>query len=107
LLDGRRAVVQYLGPTETDLSALADGLARDNWFVLFENLAAPVPTTDEEAHGGCDKPDCGRAAGGGGGCTSCGTGGGCSSCGGGKVDMRAYFAHLRGQMEARGRVPLA
>jgi hypothetical protein len=106
LLDGRRAIVQYLGPQDVDISPVADALAGDDRLVLFENLAVAAPTADEDAHAGCDKPDCGRTNGAGG-CTSCGTGGGCSSCGSGKVDMRAYFAHLRGQMEARGRVPLA
>jgi len=94
-LDGRRVILQYLLAGSCDPAALVQRLAaRFEIEVWLENLAAPVP--DEHA-GGCDKPDCGRANGGSG-CTTCG-GGGCSSCGSSKVDMRAYFAHLRDKME--------
>jgi uncharacterized membrane protein len=105
LLEGGRAILQYLGPADADVAPLADALADGDLFVLFENLAVPAASAEDEHHGGCDKPDCGRV--GGGGCTSCESGGGCSSCGSGKVDMRAYFAHLRTQMENQRRVPLA
>ncbi len=63
----------------------------------------PDPTTAT-----CGKPDCGS----GGGCSSCGTGGGCStgSCSRGAVksaaELTAYFADLRGKMEAAARTPL-
>jgi hypothetical protein len=67
-------------------------------------LAVPA-APDAHEHGGCDKPDCGRTAGGG--CTSCSSGGGCSSCGSSKVDLRPYFSHLRDKMEAKGRIALA
>jgi PSP1-like protein len=104
LLEGRKAVVQFLGSAEIDLTSLVNALAeRHELLVFFENAAAPAPAEEEE--GGCGKPGCGRAEGGGG-CTSCESGG-CSSCGSGKVDMRAYFAHLRTQMENQRRVPLA
>jgi hypothetical protein len=104
LLEGGKAVLQFLAAGDVDVSPLADALAeRHNFLVFFENLA--MPAAPEEHHGGCGKPDCGKT--GGGGCTSCGTGGGCSSCGAGKVDMTAYFSHLRSQMEKSHRVPLA
>ncbi len=104
LADGRRAVVQYLGGQPCDPELLVDALQnRHDVEVLLEDLATP---RDEAGSGGCDKPDCGRSAGGGG-CTTCETGGGCGSCGHGKIDMKAYFAHLRGKMEQSGRVPLA
>jgi hypothetical protein len=102
LLDGRRAVVGCLHAAGCDATALAAALAeRHGLEVLLEDLAGPAPAEDE--HGGCGEPGCGRASGGG--CSSCGPGG-CSSCGGGKVDMAAYFAHLRTRMEQRHRTPL-
>jgi hypothetical protein len=101
LLDGGTAIVQYVGG-EAHLDGFAQALeARFALAVRLENLALP-PASSEE-HGGCDKPDCGRNAGG---CSTCSTGGGCSSCGSAKVDMRDYFAHLRDQMEHRQRRPL-
>jgi PSP1 C-terminal conserved region len=108
LLDGRKAVLQFLAAAEVDVSPLADALAEHHdVLVLFENLATPIaPAEHDDHHGGCGKPDCGKTEGGGG-CTTCSTGGGCSSCGSGKVDMTAYFAHLRTQMETSRRVPLA
>ncbi len=103
LLDDKKAVLQYVSAETVDLAPLADRLAQDHdLFLLLENLALPGKDAEEETHGGCGKPDCGRAKGGG--CSDCGSGG-CSSCGSGKVDMRIYFAHLRTQMEQR-RVPL-
>src|SRR5439155_8296543 len=61
LLEGGRAILQYLGPADTDISPLADALAaRHDVLVLFENLALPTPPADE-GHGGCDDPNCGRA----------------------------------------------
>jgi hypothetical protein len=106
LLDGRQAILQHLSVTECDYTPLVEALSRRHDLQVFlENLAAPAPV-EEEAHGGCGKPDCGKTAGGS--CTTCGTGGGCSSCASGSgVDMRAYFAHLRGKMEeAHQRRPL-
>jgi cell fate regulator YaaT (PSP1 superfamily) len=102
LLEGRQAIVQYLGDA-TNLDTLATALERELALeVRLENLAEPASPAEE--HGGCDKPDCGRGAGG---CSTCSTGGGCSSCGSHKVDMRDYFAHLRDKMENNQRRPLA
>jgi cell fate regulator YaaT (PSP1 superfamily) len=107
LLDGRQAVVQHLAPADCDAGALVEVLARGHGLVArLENLALPAAPAEEEGAGGCGKPGCGRTAGGGG-CSTCGSGGGCSSCGSGKVDMRAYFAHLRERMEQHAaRTPL-
>ena len=103
LLDRSQAIVQFLGPSDADFNDFVDALAsRHQMPIHLENLALPQEHLDV-SHGGCGKPDCGRVDGGG--CTTCGTGGGCSSCGGGKVDMKAYFAHLRTKMEER-RTPL-
>jgi cell fate regulator YaaT (PSP1 superfamily) len=98
LLDGRQLILQHLAWQECDPAPLVDALARAHDLVVrLESLAALAgPPEEEEGHGGCGQPGCGRAKGGG--CTSCGSGG-CTSCGSGGVDLRAYFAHLRGQME--------
>ena len=102
-LDGRCVILQYLLAENCELGPLVNGLATQfDVEVWLENLAMPV---EVEQHGGCGEPNCGRVNGSGG-CTTCSSGGGCSSCGSGKVDMRAYFAHLREQMEATGRQPL-
>ncbi|MBM4067485.1 MAG: hypothetical protein FJ271_00865 [Planctomycetes bacterium] len=105
-------VVQFLG-AQSEAQALAAALAdRHGLAVLMENLAA-MP--DDPVEAGCGKPDCGQGKEGG--CTSCSSGGcstggcatGCATgcgTGGTRVDMRDYFAHLRGKMESR-RVPLA
>jgi cell fate regulator YaaT (PSP1 superfamily) len=103
--DGAQAVIQFIGNDEgTDKLALAlepiFGIA-----IRLENLAAPL-AAEEHEHGGCDKPDCGRTADGGG-CSTCSTGGGCSSCGSSKTDISQYFGHLRNKMEASQRIPLA
>ena len=105
LLDGRHAIVQFVGGGEEDVTRLAATLAQQPIEIRFENLAAPAAVDHEDhASGGCGKPDCGRVDGGG--CTTCSTGGGCSSCGSSKVDLRPYFAHLREKMEATHRTPL-
>jgi cell fate regulator YaaT (PSP1 superfamily) len=97
LLDGQQAVLHFVGD-EPQLDDFAQALERHfDLQMRFENLAQPA-AHDEEEHGGCGKPDCGKSAGGAGGCTTCSTGGGCSSCGV-KVDMRDYFGHLREKME--------
>jgi cell fate regulator YaaT (PSP1 superfamily) len=102
-LDRATAIIQFLGRADADFAPLVDGLAaRHHVQIRLENLA--LPQEHQEMHGGCGKPDCGRVDGGG--CSSCDSGGGCSSCGGGKVDMKAYFAHLRTRMEERQRTPL-
>jgi hypothetical protein len=95
--DGKQAIVQFLG-SDDGIEKLAHRLEEQlGLTVRFENLAIPAPKEEHK----CDKPDCGRDAGG---CTSCSTGGGCSSCGSSKVDMRDYFGHLRTKMEKR--IPL-
>lgn len=99
--DGQQAIVQFVG-NDTDTETLA--LELEHHFhvtIRLENLV--VPAAPEEQGSKCDKPDCGKEAGG---CTSCSTGGGCSSCGTGKkVDMSEYFGHLRTKMA--NRIPLA
>ena len=101
MFDGSQAIVQFVGD-ETATEPFV--LALETHFkitVRLENLAG---AKEEHDHGGCDKPDCGRQAGGG--CSTCSTGGGgCSTCGSGKTDLREYFGHLRTQMESR--IPLA
>lgn len=106
LFDGQNAFVQFVGQSD-DADRLAAALeAQFRLTVRLENLAAPAEAEHHEDEPGCGKPDCGRTSEGGG-CTSCASGGGCSTCGAGGVDLRAYFAHLRGQMEANRRIPLA
>jgi cell fate regulator YaaT (PSP1 superfamily) len=106
LLDGRHAIVQFVGGADVDAENLAAALPADDAIEFrLENLATPAPVDHEDhSHGGCGKPDCGRTEGGG--CSTCSTGGGCSSCGAGQVDLRPYFAHLRDKMEAQHRTPL-
>jgi hypothetical protein len=104
LFDAQLAVVQFVGD---DADSLSFAQALEQQFgvtIRLENLANPVETPDETKTG-CDKPDCGRSAGGS--CTSCSSGGGCSSCGSGKVDLRPYFSHLREKMPTQQRIPLA
>ncbi len=104
LLDGRSAIVQFVG-ADAGVATLADAVKGEfDLEIRFENLVQPAAATEESEHGGCGKPDCGRTEGGG--CTDCGSGG-CGTCGAGHVDLRAYFAHLRGKMEASHRIPLA
>jgi cell fate regulator YaaT (PSP1 superfamily) len=103
MLDGKQAIVQHLSPEVINATPLVEELARRHHIeILLENLAN-MPSAKEENHG-CGKPDCGR--GNGASCSDCGSGGGCSSCGAGKVDMRAYFAHLRTKMESNPRTAL-
>jgi hypothetical protein len=102
LFDGEHAIVQFVG-AEADAERLAPVLEEQfKLTIRLENLATPAPRAEEEHR--CDKPDCGKEAGG---CTSCSAGGGCSSCGSSKVDMTAYFGHLRTKMETSQRIPLA
>lgn len=109
LFDGEHAFVQFVGE-DADSDKLAVALeSQFRLTVRLENLATPAePENHEHEHAGCDKPDCGRSGGGGGGCTTCSTGGGCSSCGSSaKVDLRPYFSHLRDQIDSNRRIPLA
>ncbi len=103
MFDGRVAIVQCVGDMANAELLVQRLEAEAGIAVRLEDLAAPTVGDDADAHGGCGEANCGR---GGGGCDTCGTGGGCSSCGS-KVDLRDYFAHLRGQMEHRARRPLA
>jgi hypothetical protein len=103
LFDGSQAILQFLGSDEGIDDCAHELEATFGIAIRFENLAAPTePPHDEAEHGGCGKPDCGSESGGG--CSS--EGGGCSSCGSKNVDLRDYFAHLRGKMETDRRVPL-
>ena len=103
MLDGKQAIIQHLSPEGINATPLVEELARHHHIdILLENLASAPPAAEEAQ--GCGKPDCGRANGSS--CSDCGSGGGCSSCGAGKVDMRAYFSHLRTKMEARQRTSL-
>jgi cell fate regulator YaaT (PSP1 superfamily) len=104
MLDGRRAIVQYLGDeaaTETFAEMLERQFRID---IRVESLAGASARGEEQSQGGCGKPDCGRGQGG---CSACGTQGGCSTCGShGGVDLRPYFAHLREKMERERRTLL-
>lgn len=109
-LDSASAVLHALPWAACDLDPILVALSdRFSLPVRLLNLSQmsvsadpPDPTTAT-----CGKPDCGS----GGGCSSCGTGGGCAtgSCSRGAVrsaaELTAYFADLRGKMEA-ARVPL-
>ncbi len=104
LFDGSQAILQFLGSDEGIDDCARELEATFGIAIRFENLASPAEAHHDEAeHGGCGKPDCGKE-GGGGGCSS--EGGGCSTCGSKSVDLRDYFSHLRGKMEADRRVPL-
>jgi cell fate regulator YaaT (PSP1 superfamily) len=105
LFDGLQAIVQFVGK-DTDTEKLAQALEQHFQIAIrLENLVTPAPAEEAHEHGGCDKPDCGKTAGGG--CSTCSTGGGCSSCSTGKqTDVREYFDHLRTKMETSQRIPL-
>lgn len=110
-LDSATAILHALPWAACDLDAVLVALSdRFGLHVRLLDLSqTPVsadPPDPETAT--CGKPDCGT---GGGGCSSCGIGGGCStgSCSSGAVksaaELTAYFADLRGKMEAT-RTPL-
>lgn len=104
LFDGSQAILQFLGSDEGTEAFAHELEATFGLAIRLENLAPPAEAAhEEESHGGCGKPDCGKE-GAGGGCSS--EGGGCSTCGSANVDLRDYFAHLRGKMETDRRVPL-
>jgi len=105
LFDCSVAMIQFVGEA-ADTETFAQSLEQQfGLMIRLENLTVKHAHDDE--HQGCDKPDCGRQAGGEGGCTTCSTGGGCSTCGSSKVDLREYFGHLRTKMEEKHRIPLA
>jgi hypothetical protein len=103
------AVLHVAAWDACDLTPFLDNLSiRFGLDVRVHHLGAEPKVTPDPPTG-CGKPDCGSGKGG---CDSCGSGGGCStgSCSRGSVksadDLTAYFANLRTQMEADGRVPL-
>ena len=107
LFDGSQAILQFLGAEDAGIETLAKAL--NGAFATglsFENLNVAATNVAADEHGGCGKPDCGKVSGGGS-CSTCSTGG-CSSCSTHKdgVDLKVYFEHLRGKMEAQQRVPL-
>lgn len=109
--DGSQVILQYVGhEDDAALTPLAESLQKlCTADIRFEKLnqTAAAPAEDHD-HGGCGKPDCGKTSGAGGSCSTCGSGGGCSSCAKGSApDLKDYFAHLRGKMDAHhDRVPL-
>ncbi|QDU23963.1 hypothetical protein [Urbifossiella limnaea] len=107
-LDGTAAVLHALPWAGCDLDAVLVALSERFGLPvrLLDLSRTPANPDPPEPATSCGKPDCGSGAGG------CGTGGGCStgSCSRGAVksatELTAYFADLRGQMEAAARVPL-
>jgi cell fate regulator YaaT (PSP1 superfamily) len=106
LLDGEHAILHHLRWRECDVRPLVSALSRTHEVqIVLETASTPVSRDVDGVHG-CDKPDCGKIAGGS--CATCGTGGGCSTCGlASQNDVQAYFAGLREQMADHRRVPLA
>jgi len=109
-LDRRGAVLHALPWGECDLDPLLAELSdRFGLAVRLLDLRRTATVTDPPEPKTSCGPDCGTKD-----CSSsgCGTGGGCStgSCSKGSVksagELTAYFADLRRQMEASGRVPL-
>ena len=109
-LDRRAAVLHALPWGECDLDPLLAELSdRFGLAVRLLDLRRTATVTDPPEPKTSCGPDCGTKD-----CSSggCGTGGGCStgSCSKGSVksagELTAYFADLRRQMEASGRVPL-
>jgi hypothetical protein len=109
-LDGASAILHALPWAGCDLDPVLAALS-DRFGLpvrLLDLSRAPAnPDPPDPTTATCGKPDCGS-----GGCSSCGTGGGCStgSCSRGAVksadELTAYFADLRGKMEAAARTPL-
>ncbi|HYH65689.1 MAG TPA: hypothetical protein VD866_13415 [Urbifossiella sp.] len=107
-LDGAAAVLHALPWGACDLDPLLVALSeRFHLPVRLLDLSrTPTNPDPPEPATSCGKPDCGSGGGG------CGSGGGCStgSCSRGAVksagELTAYFADLRGKMEAAARVPL-
>lgn len=106
-LDGAAAVLHALPWAGCDLDPVLVALS-DRFGLpvrLLDLSRAPANPDPPEPSTSCGKPDCGSGG-------ECGTGGGCStgSCSRGAVksagELTAYFADLRGKMEAAARVPL-
>jgi hypothetical protein len=108
-LDGEHAVLHHLRWGECDVRPFVSTLSREfAVHILLTDLTGAGGATEleepEESAAGCGS--CGSGGCGSGGCGSCGEGG-CGSCGtANPQDVRAYFAGLRGRMEARQRTPL-
>jgi len=103
-LECRQAILQILSSAVCDPTDLVECLEREfDLDVRLEDLA--TPRIEEDEHGGCGEPNCGRENGG---CTSCSSAnGGCATgCGSKAFDIRQYFGHLREQMEVKGRVTI-
>ena len=107
-LDGAAAVLHALPWAACDLDPLLVALSERFGLPvrLLDLSSTPANPDPPEPATSCGKPDCGSGGGG------CGSGGGCStgSCSRGAVksagELTAYFADLRGKMEAAARVPL-
>ncbi|MFO0799605.1 MAG: hypothetical protein U0804_19210 [Gemmataceae bacterium] len=105
-LDGAAAVLHALPWAGCDLDAVLVALSErfDLPVRLLDLSRTPTNPDPPEPATSCGKPDCGSGG--------CGTGGGCAtgSCSRGAVksaaELTAYFADLRGKMEAAARVPL-
>jgi hypothetical protein len=99
LLDGAHAVLHHLRGADFDPRPFVSALSHKHEVHLtLQDLTRPAGGHEEEPEHGCGRPDCGSAAGGG-----CGSSGACSTCGLKQaVDLKAYFAGLRAQMETRG-----
>lgn len=111
-LDRSSATLHGLPWGECDATPLFEGLSQRFGLTVRLLDLSRSHATKEPSHGSCGKAGCGS---GGGGCSSCGSGsGGCStgSCSRGAVksagELTAYFAELRGKMEAQSasRTPL-
>jgi hypothetical protein len=103
-LDGRQAVVHYLGQEKGDLGPLESALARKHdVLVNLHNEALSLAACGKDEEVGCGRPDCGQVNGGG--CSTCGSGGGCASgsCGAGTgvQAVTAYLAGLRQKVDMR------
>jgi cell fate regulator YaaT (PSP1 superfamily) len=105
LLDGEHAVVHLVHWDDFDPRPFVSTLSRTHAVhIALEDLTRSA--AHAESAQGCGRPGCGQASGG---CASeggCGTSHGCASCGlKGAVDLKAYFAKLRRQMEERAVSP--
>jgi hypothetical protein len=107
-LDAAAAVLHALPWAACDLDPVLVALSERFGLPvrLLDLSRTPTNPDPPEPATSCGKPDCGSGGGG------CGTGGGCStgSCSRGAVksagELTAYFADLRGKMEAATRVSL-
>ncbi|MFL5338777.1 MAG: hypothetical protein ACJ8F7_01305 [Gemmataceae bacterium] len=103
LLDGSRAIVHVLRWDTCTLTPLLEELRSAHGIgVAFLDRSK----LEEHGCGSCGEGGCGSC--GDGGCSTGGCGSGdCSRGAKSAAEMTAYFAALREQMHARGRVPLA